>query len=288
MPLKFIKHPFTVMGGPAELQLYIESQDEGRVIQLAKNEAYRLEQKYSRYLPDSVTTTINQPTSTKPFQLDEETAGLLSYAQTAWEQSNGLFDITSGSLRKVWNFKSSTLPTQKDLDKLLKHIGWDKLTWQPPFLTLPKGMELDFGGVVKEYAADAIAAILHNEGVQHGLVDLAGDIRIVGPPPNGQPWKIGVRNPAKPETAIATIDIFEGGIASSGNYERFMMVKGKRYCHILNPKTGWPQNGVGGVSVHASTCLVAGTATTTTMLLGLKQGRQWLQSSQFKHLLIEE
>ncbi|VAW94129.1 FAD:protein FMN transferase [hydrothermal vent metagenome] len=290
MPLKQITHRFTVMGGPAELQLYLDAttQDKNQLVQLAENEAYRLEKKYSRYRDDSVTSRINHSAGQpEAMEVDDETAALLNYAQIAWQQSNGLFDITSGTLRRAWDFKSNHLPDKNQIAELLNNIGWQKLLWQAPLLQLPFGMEIDFGGVVKEYAADAIATLLRNQDVQHGLVELAGDISIIGAHPNGKAWKIGVRDPQNPETAIATIDAFEGAVASSGNYERFMIVDGQRYGHILNPKTGWPENSVASVSVHASTCLVAGTATTTAMLLGATQGRKWLQDGQFQHLLFE-
>ncbi len=290
MSLKRITHRFKVMGGPAELQLYLNPTDKNQrqLVQLAESEAYRLEKKYSRYRDDSITTSINNSAGQQDgIQVDDETVALLNYAQIAWQQSNGLFDITSGVLRKAWDFKSNQLPDKKMIAELLRNVGWQKLLWQPPLLQLPAGMEVDFGGVVKEYAADAIATILRNQGVQHGLVELAGDISIIGSHPDGAAWKIGVRDPDNPDSAIATIDAFEGAVASSGNYERFMIVDGKRYCHILNPKTGWPENSVAGVSVHASTCLVAGTATTTAMLLGAVQGKKWLQEGQFQHLLLE-
>jgi len=291
MPLKLYTHSFKVMGGPAELKIYFNTPAKNRtpIFALAEKEARRLEQKYSRYLEDSVTTKINLSAGTpEGIIVDEETAGLLDYAQIAWQQSDGLFDITSGVLRKAWDFKSNKLPATQDIHKLLAHVGWQKLNWQNPVLTLPEKMEIDFGGVVKEYAADAIAALLRQQGIKHGLVELAGDISIVGSQPDNQPWKIGIRNPHKPTDAIATIDIVDGGIASSGNYERYMIIDNKRYCHIINPKTGWPEQGVSSVSVHASTCLVAGTATTTALLLGATQGREWLQASQFQHLLFED
>ena len=289
MPAKLTTHRFKVMGGPAELKLYINNADEQKhFIQLAENEAFRLEKKYSRYRDDSVTSAINASANQeKDFHVDSETAALLNYAQIAWQQSDGLFDITSGTLRKAWDFKSNALPDESVIETLLEKVGWQKLTWHSPCLTLPAGMEVDFGGVVKEYAADAIATLLRNSGITHGLVELAGDISIIGPHPNGSAWKIGIRNPNKPEQAIASIDAFEGGIASSGNYERFIVVNKKRYCHILNPKSGWPENSVASVSVHASTCLVAGTASTTAMLLGATKGKQWLEEGGFKHLLLE-
>ena len=289
MSLEHIIHRFTVMGGPASVQLYLESTDNRSLLKQAEAEARRLEKKYSRYRDDSLLSAINASAGVKEgIRVDAETAGLLDYAQIAFEQSEGLFDISSGVLRQAWDFKISRLPDQSHLDTLLKKVGWDKVKWQSPILFLPQGMELDFGGLVKEYAADAIVNFLRLNGAQHGMVEMAGDIGIIGPHPDGQPWKIGIRDPADPEVALATLDAFEGGLASSGNYERFMMVDGKRYCHVLNPKTGWPVSDVAGVSVHASSCIVAGTAATVAMLLGAETGDKWLAEEGFQYLLIAE
>ena len=289
MSLESVVHHFTVMGGPASVQLYLESTSNKTLLKQAEAEARRLEKKYSRYRDDSLLSAINASAGNKKgLCVDAETAGLLDYAQIAFEQSEGLFDISSGVLRQAWDFKKNSLPDQKHLDNLLKKVGWDKVKWESPNLFLPLGMELDFGGVVKEYAADAIVNFLRLSGAQHGMVEMAGDIGIVGPHPDGQPWKIGIRDPADPENALAALDAFEGGLASSGNYERFMTVDGKRYCHVLNPKTGWPVSDVAGVSVHASTCIVAGTAATVAMLLGAEKGDKWLAGEGFEYLLVAE
>jgi thiamine biosynthesis lipoprotein len=156
-------------------------------------------------------------------------------------------------------------------------VGWEKIRWQRPRLVLPlAGMQLDFGGYVKEYAADRVAALCREHGLRHGLVDLGGDLAVVGPHPDGSPWRVGIRHPRAPEGAIACVALAAGGIATSGDYERCMLVDGKRYAHILNPKTGWPVAGLASVSVAASHCLIAGTASTIAMLKGARQGPRWL------------
>jgi thiamine biosynthesis lipoprotein len=148
----------------------------------------------------------------------------LDYARVGYEQSDGLFDITSGILRKVWDFHSNKIPTKNDIKGLLPLIEWDRLIWNVPRLCLPlKGMELDFGGYVKEYAADVAANFCHLAGITGGLVNLGGDICIVGPHPDSKPWKVGVRHPRNPNTSMSFVLLSKGGLASSGDYERFMI-----------------------------------------------------------------
>lgn len=278
------------MGSVCEVRLYADDPQHAQSqADAAQSEVRRLEKTYSRYLDDSVTTRINRSAGdAHGVEVDAETAGLLDYAHAAWEQSEGLFDITSGVLRRVWDFKAGRIPTQNEIDDALQLIGWHKLAWKHPCIVLPRaGMELDFGGYVKEYAADRAAQACRDAGARHGFVELGGDIALIGPHPDGTPWEVGVRNPRNPEVAIAQIALTQGGIASSGDYERFFERDGKRYCHILNPLTGWPVSGLAGVSVVAEQCLIAGTATTIAMLKGASEGPEWLAELGLRHLHID-
>lgn len=280
---------FKAMGSPCKLHLYLTHNQAQTIPQAAMDQVLKLEKKYSRYRDDSDVEAINRTAGTRQkLCVDSETAGLLDYAQIAFEQSDGLFDITSGVLRQIWNFKSGILPSQSQIDQILNLIGWEKIQWQNPFITLPKGMELDFGGYVKEYAADTVATFCQDNGVEHGLVDLGGDIRVIGPHPDGKPWKIGVRNPEAPDQPLGFIESTKGGVATSGNYERFMTVDGCRYGHILNPLTGWPVSGLVSVTVQAEQCLIAGTMSTITMLKGEQKGVAWLASMGLPNLVIKE
>ncbi len=268
------------MGSPCELRLYSENKHKvTTVADKTIDEVKRLEVKYSRYRDDSITSKINQSAGDENgIEVDHETALLLNYAQVGYEQSDGLFDITSGILRLAWDFRSNCLPSQKDIDALLPLIGWDKLSWSAPKLCLPsKGMQLDFGGYVKEYAADVATNVCRDAGIQHGLVNLGGDICIIGPHPNGDAWKVGIRHPRHPNDPMSFVLLSQGGLASSGDYERFMMINGVRYAHILNPKTGWPVNSLASTSVCAEQCVVAGTSSTIAMLKGEQVGIAWLE-----------
>ncbi len=267
------------MGSPCEVRIH-GGAEAARVAEAARAEVLRLEAKYSRYREDSLATRINRsagdPTGVV---VDRETAALFDYAAASHRHSDGLFDITSGILRRAWDFKSGVLPSQAAIDALLPLVGWNRVRWEAPRIVLPRaGMQLDFGGYVKEYAADRAAEICREHGARHGLVDLGGDVAVVGPHPDGSPWRVGIRDPRAPTEALLTLPLGWGGIASSGDYERCMVVDGVRYGHILDPRTGWPVRGLAAVSVVADHCLVAGTLTTIAMLKG-ERGVAWLESS---------
>jgi thiamine biosynthesis lipoprotein len=278
------------MGSPCEVRLSGADDAELRAaLEAARAEVLRLEAKYSRYRGDSLATRINQSAGDPAGVLvDAETARLLDYAESCWRQSDGAFDATSGILRRAWDWKAARAPSQAELDALLPLVGWEKLRWSAPRLVLPRaGMELDFGGFVKEYAADRVAELCRRRGARHGLVDLGGDLAIVGPHPDGKPWRVGVRDPRSPRRALGSLPVGWGGVATSGDYERGMTVAGVRYGHILDPKTGWPVRGLAAVTVVAPHCLVAGTLTTMAMLRG-EAGGEWLDASGAHALWVTE
>ena len=290
MSLKYHKHEFRAMGSPCTIHLYTNPSDNSEaVIQAVVDEVYRLEKKFSRYREDSLASQIMQAAQqTSAIELDYETSSLLYYAQTLWQQSDGLFDITSGVLRRVWDFSSGNLPTQQAIDEVLPCIGWDKVSWQSPRLSFPvSGMEVDFGGYVKEYAADSAAAVALGLGIQHGLIELGGDIRVIGAHPDGKPWRVGVRHPRQEGVVLAEVELSQGAVASSGDYERAIICDGKRYGHILNPFSGWPVSGLMSVTVLADHCLLAGTACTVAMLKG-KEGPQWLEQLGLTWLAMDD
>ncbi len=285
----YLHHPFFAMGTPCELQLYGNDQQfSKRVAEDVVADIARLEAKYSRYRDDSFLSEINHIAAMGgEIEVDEETLGLLNYADTCYTQSDGLFDITSGILRRVWDFKSGNVPAAESIEALLPAIGWHRLQWTPPLLRIPQaGMELDLGGIVKEYAADRVSTLCRERGVNHGMINLGGDIRVIGPHPDGSAWQIGIRDPSYPDRSMLKLELSEGALASSGDYARCITVDGKRYGHVLNPKTGWPVSRMAAVSVVADLCVVAGSASTIAMLKG-EEGVQWLEELGLPHLYIE-
>jgi thiamine biosynthesis lipoprotein len=246
----------------------------------------RIEAKYSRYRDDSVTSRVNAAAGKAAVIVDDETHALLEYAGQCYSQSGGLFDITSGVLRRAWNFRRDppAIPSREEIARLLPLIGWRDVEWSDRSVRLPRaGMEIDFGGIGKEYAADRAATILRSRGMRHGLANLGGDIRAIGPQPDGSPWRVGVRHPRADGVAVAGFDLADGALATSGDYERYFEIGGKRYCHILDPRTGMPVTHWQSVSVSAPLCVVAGSCATIAMLRGADapafldaQGVTWL------------
>lgn len=280
---------FKAMGSPCELQLYLEDNKASSIGQQIRELINHYEAKYSRYQSSSVTSLINSSAGMEAVELDEETAKLIDYAAVLHQQSDGLFDITSGILRKVWNFKSNALPAQQEIEQLLPKIGWEKVEWNPPFIRLPHaGMEIDFGGYVKEYTADVVADFCLQNGVNHGLINLGGDIHVLGPHPNGSPWRVGIQHPRQIKKAIASIDISQGAIATSGDYERFMMIDSVRYSHLLNPFTGQSiQPQFASVSIIAARCLIAGSFSTIALLKSVDDSA-WLNNVGLPHLIVDQ
>ena len=276
--LRIFRRSFVAMGSPCEVQFYVQHLSHGRLLaDRAVSEVQRLELRYSRYRKDSFLSRINETAmSGGRIEVDPETSGILDYVSLCHEQSAGLFDVTSGILRKAWRFQEQCLPDPEQLEALLLMVGWDRISWQSPFLSFPNpGMEIDLGGAVKEYAVDRVSGIFWAAGIRHGLVNLGGDIRVIGPHPDGSGWQVGISHPREKGRLMGTIELFQGAMASSGDYERCMVIDGIRYGHILNPKTGWPCNYMASVSVMGDFCMVAGSASTIGMLKE-NEGPDWL------------
>ncbi|MGO9866931.1 MAG: FAD:protein FMN transferase, partial [Rhodomicrobium sp.] len=280
---------FTAMGTGCELLLHAEGRETASAAaEAAIAEVQRIERAYSRYRTDSIVHAINLAGQTGgSIALDAETAGLIGVAVEAYRLSNGLFDITSGVLREIWNGQTATLPSDADVARARARIGLHKVKWKPPVLSFSQaGMLIDFGGIGKEYAADRAAVICRLHGISHGLVNLGGDIAIAGPNPDGSPWRIGISDPRDPRTAVATLFAAGGGIATSGGYERYWEIDGRRFAHILNPLTGWPVAGFSSVTVSAETCLAAGLYATVAMLKEA-DGPRWLRENHIAHAFAE-
>ena len=259
---------FTAMASRCEIRLAASGEPQARELaQFAIDEVGRIEKKYSRYRADSVVSNITRQAGKDWVWCDDETLGLLDHAGDLYRQSDGLFDITSGVLRQAWNFSEAEIPNPDSLQALCALIDWPSVQRMERRVRLPQaGMELDFGGFGKEYAADRAAGVLHAHGVQHGYVNLGGDVRVIGPQPHGQPWTIGIQDPRCREKSIASIALENGAVASSGDYERFFDVDGRRYGHILHPQHGVPVAFWRSVSVIAPTALMAGGLATIAML----------------------
>jgi thiamine biosynthesis lipoprotein len=263
---------FRAMASPCEV--LVETSDRelaARLATAARDEVLRIESKYSRYRADSALSRLNASGGT-PSAVDDETADLLDFAARCWAASDGAFDPTSGVLRAVWRFDGSDrVPDAAAVAAVLPRVGWDKLDWSRPRLILPAGMELDFGGFGKEYAADRAAGIARRLAPDTStLVNLGGDLVMTRPRQDGTPWRVGIERPdSSGSVAQHIVELKAGALCTSGDARRFLFKDGVRYGHILDPRSGWPvRDAPRSVTVAAPTCTEAGLLCTLSMLAG--------------------
>ena len=265
-------YAFQAMASPCELRVETADRELAEGLgRAAEAEARRIEAKYSRYRADSVLTRINQ-SADSALEVDEETAELIDLAAECYALSDGLFDVTSGVLRRIWKFDGSDrVPSQEQIEQVLPLVGWSRLRWERPWLTKPPDMEIDLGGIGKEYAVDLTLQQLTAKTDAPMLVNFGGDLRVSGPRSNGGRWPVVIESVDRAGVSEAVLDIAVGALTTSGDARRFLLKDGVRYSHILDPRTGWPvEDPPRSVTVAAGTCLQAGLMSTLAML----QGRQ--------------
>jgi thiamine biosynthesis lipoprotein len=278
---------FAAMASPCEV--LVEGAGEPLAAELAaaaETEALRIERKFSRYRDDSVIAAVHAARG-REIEVDAETADLLDYAATCHALSGGLFDITSGVLRAVWRFDGSDrVPDPAAVQALLPHVGWTRVQWKRPRLVLPAGMELDLGGVGKEYAVDRTLALLQQRAPQAALlVNFGGDLAVSGPRADGRPWQVGVERPGGHDAALR-LELAAGALATSGDARRFLLKDGMRLGHILDPRDGWPVRGAPrSVTVAAGRCIEAGTLATLALLQGAG-AESWLAQHGAPHWVL--
>jgi thiamine biosynthesis lipoprotein len=253
-------------------EVLVDTDDEQlvqRLAQLVSRETWRIEEKFSRYRQDNIVDKINHCEG-GIVQVDDETAELIDFAAQCYTLSGGMFDVTSGILRRVWRFDgSSLLADPADVEALLPHIGWEKVRWLRPVISLPYGMELDFGGIGKEYAVDKVWQLVTDHTDAPVLINFGGDLRVTGPRRDGSPWQVGLESTAQSAATNGILELSTGALATSGDSKRFLLKDGVRYSHILNPMTGWPiTDAPHSVTVAAPTCIEAGMMATFASLQG--------------------
>lgn len=289
---------FHAMASPCEV--LIDTNDQAlaeRLACIAQNEAARIEKKFSRYRDDNIIYRINHSAG-RPLEVDAETAALLDYAEHCYRISNGMFDITSGVLRRVWQFDGGdNVPQPAQVAAVRELLGWHRVDWQRPLLTLPEGFEIDLGGICKEYAVDRSAMLLAAQTDVSFLINYGGDLYASKPRRSSQGWIIGVERPGQstrhadinqPSAAADNFELCRGGGATSGDARRFLLKDGIRYSHILNPLTGWPvRNAPRSVTVVANTCTEAGILSTLAMLQGT-EAEAFLAGQNVQHWVLRD
>jgi len=258
---------FMAMASPCVVLVDTDNKTLGAEMgEIVKSEALRIEEKYSPDGP-SLVTHINE-TAGQAVEVDDETADLIGYSMLCYALSDGLIDITSGALRRAWEFDGSgTVPTQIQVRDALVHVGWRQVSWDRPILRLQPGMEIDFGGIGKQYAVDRAFALAEAHSAMPVLVNLGGDLRMSGPRQDGTPWPVAIEDLDDANSAAAPLELSSGALATRRDTQGY--VNGIRYGRVLNPRTGWPiTDAPRSVTVHAATCMEAGLLATLALVRG--------------------
>ena len=262
---------FRAMASPCEV--LVEGEDEAlarRIATAVAQCAWRIEGKFSRYRADSVVGRVNASAGDE-IEVDDETANLIDFSAQLHELSGGLFDITSGVLRRAWSFdRGADIPGSTQVDALLPLVGWNKVNWQRPRIRLLRGMQVDFGGVGKEYAVDQAAGIAAHLSGAAVLINFGGDLTITRERRDGLAWRVGIEGiDAATGKATRLLELSAGALATSGDTYRYVLRDGERLPHVLDPRNGQPVHGAPrSVTVAAPTCTQAGMLATLAMLRG--------------------
>jgi len=234
------------------------------------------EARYSRFIPDSLIGRINAAAGEHWVDVDPETDALLNLCQEMIFFTRGVFDPTALPLIRLWDWKASpvVIPDAAAVQAAQELVGWRKIQRRPRAIFLPKkGMCLDLGGIGKEYAVDRVLTLVMQRGIENVLVDFGADVRVHGEPPEKGAWHIGLEDPKNPGRVWSGVAVTNHAVATSGDYLRHFVHDGRRYGHIVDPRSGYPvNNGILAVSVIAPHCTVAGILSTSVFLLGPQQG----------------
>jgi thiamine biosynthesis lipoprotein len=258
------------MASPCEVLSEASDEATARALtRIVAAEAARIEAKFSRYVAGNIVDRVNNADGAA-VEVDHETARLIDFADHVFRLSEGAFDITSGVLRKAWTFDGgSRVPEPGAVEMLLELVGWDTVVWKSPLLTLRPGMQIDLGGIGKEYAVDNAARLAAAHSDTSCLVNFGGDLLVTRPRRDGEPWKVGIEATDVAGSASRVVLLSRGGLATSGDTKRYVIHQGVRYGHVLDARTGWPvRDAARSVTVAAPTCTEAGMLATLAMLQG--------------------
>lgn len=265
-----------------------------RNIDKAVAEITRIENLISEWRPETQISQVNQNAGIKPIKVDKEVFDLTKKGIYFSKLTDGAFDISIVAMDKIWKFDDSMdeLPSEQAIKESVRNVGYRNIildsTNSTIFLKNP-GMKIGFGSIGKGYAADKTRDLMKSMGVKAGIIDASGDISTWGTQPDGKPWAIGINNPFNDHKMAAILYFKENAVTTSGSYEKYAEIHGKRYSHIMNPKTGYPSTGLTSVTITGPNATMANGFSTSIMVLGEKEGLKLLkQFPEYHYLLITD
>lgn len=273
------KRVLRLMGNHFEISVVDKKENSANQhIDAAIAEIQRIEKLLTTFHPSSQTNQVNQYAGDRPVKVDREVFELISRSKTISRLTQGAFDITYGSVdKRLWNFdqEMKSLPDAETAARMVRLINYRNVILDEKKGTVflkEAGMRIGFGGIGKGYAAEMVRRLLIQRGVKSGVVNAAGDLTVWGHQPNGKPWTIGIADPGSARHPFSYLDITDMAVATSGNYEKFVVIDGKRYSHTIDPKTGLPVHGIKSVTIISPNAEIADAMATPVMIMGIQVG----------------
>ena len=275
---QIFKKKQSLLGSPFEITVVAKDSVQGNLFSdLAITEVRRIENLISDWIPTSQISKVNHNAGISPIKVDKEIYDLVDRATKISKLTSGAFDISYASMDRIWKFDGSMkeMPTPEEIRKSVEKVGYQNIILNPNETTIflkNKGMKLGLGGIGQGYIADKIKVLLQEKGCKSGLVNVSGDINTWGKQPDGQSWTVGIVNPMNKNKVFATFPLDDSAVETSGSYEKYVTFNGKRYSHIIDPRTGYPATGIVSVSVFAKQTEIADALATGIFVLGVEVG----------------
>ncbi|MBC5863481.1 FAD:protein FMN transferase [Flavobacterium turcicum] len=277
------KRTTLLMGGRFDITIVAQdSLTAEKNIDVVIGEISRIENLISDWKSDSQISEVNRNAGVQPVKVDREVFELTQRAIRFSEVTNGGFDISFAAMDRIWKFDGSMteMPSEEAIKKSVEKVGYKNIVLDSAnttiFLKL-KGMKIGFGALGEGYATDKCRQMMIDKGIEAGIINGSGDMSTWGKQPNGKAWNIGITNPFRPEKLLAVVPLTQEAVTTSGSYEKFVVLDGKRYSHIINPATGYPATGLCSVTVFGPDAETANGLSTSLMVLGTDAGLQLLQ-----------
>lgn len=273
-----VKKTMGLMGSRFDITVVAATEELGYInIEEAAAEITRIEKMISSWNPESETSLINKNAGIKPVKVSLELFKLIERAKQISEITDGAFDISYASMDLIWKFDGSMkyLPTESEIKKSIAKVGYKKIILNSDEQTVflrQRGMKISFGAIGKGYAADKAKELLVSKQVVAGIINAAGDLTTWGTKASGEKWLIGIANPLSKDKIFSWLPIVESSVATSGNYEKYVLFKGKKYTHIIDPRTGWPSSGVNSVSIFSKSAELCDALATAVFIMGKDAG----------------
>ena len=275
---QIFKKKQSLLGSPFEITVVAKDSVQGNLFSdLAIAEVKRIENLISDWIPTSQISKVNQNAGISPIKVDKEVFDLVERATKISKLTSGAFDISYASMDRIWKFDGSMkeMPTPEEIRKSVEKVGYQNIILNSKDTTIflkNKGMKLGLGGIGQGYIADKIKVLLQEKGCNSGLVNVSGDINTWGKQPNGNLWTVGIVNPMNKNKVFATFPLDDSAVETSGSYEKYVTFNGKRYSHIIDPRTGYPATGIISVSVFAKQTELADALATGIFVMGVEVG----------------